>query len=126
MSLEISSSSDDASCAGSCEGYPPTPTGSEVDLLEYYQDAACWLYAGNCTGTDGKWRSNYWRQMFDSVLGAGEYYRALVEKDPLREIVLMRYGAFLSGQAAREHYEEQQNNERAYCEKKPTSKRHVS
>jgi hypothetical protein len=124
MSLEVSSSSDDASCA-SC-GYPPTPTGSDVDQLEYYERIADWLYTGNCTGTVGKWRSNYWRQMLDSVPGAGEYYRALVEKDPLRELVAMRYGAYLAGQAAREHYAEQQKNERAYCEKKQKSKRHGS
>jgi len=121
----MSSVSSDGACAD-CDGYPPTPTGNEVDLLEYYQDAARWLYLGNCTGTVGKWRSNYWRQMFDSVPGAGEYYRALVEKDPLREIVLMRYGAFLAGQAAREHYEEQQKNESVYYVKKQTSKRHGS
>jgi hypothetical protein len=40
--------------------------------------------------------------------------------------VLMRYGAFLAGQAAREHYEEQQRNESAYQGKKQKSKRHGS
>jgi hypothetical protein len=120
MSLGVSSSSDDASCAGSvCEGYPPTPVGSEVDLLEYYENIAHWLYAGNCTGTIGIWKSNYWKQMMDSVPGAGEYYRALVQRHPMRDVVLMRYGAFLSGQAAREHNEKQNaENERSKKNKK--------
>ena len=112
MSLEVSSS-DGASCAGSvCEGYPATPTGSEVDLLEHYEQVARWLYIGNCTGHIGKWRTHYWRQMFDGVPGAGEYYRALVQKHPLRELVIMRYGAFLAGQAAREHYEKKAKGKR--------------
>ena len=112
-----------SSCA-SCDGYPPTPTGSEVDTLEYYEQVACWLYTGNCTGTVGRWQSDCWRRTFDSVPGAGEYYRALVEKDPLRELVAMRYGAYLAGQAARAHYEEQQKSEGAYHQKKQKSKRY--
>ncbi len=84
---------------------PPTPGESEVDLLEYYQDVALRLYVGNCTGYIGIKRSNYWRAMLDTCPGAGEFYRALVLKHPLHEVVLMRYGAFLAGRAAREHYE---------------------
>ena len=114
-----------SSCA-SCDGYPPTPTGSNVDQLEYYERVADWLYAGNCTGTVGKWRSNYWRQMLDSVPGAGEYHLALMDKHPLRDLVLLRYGAFLAGQAARGHYEAQQKREGAYQQKKQKSKRHGS
>ncbi len=43
--------------------------------------------------------------MLDTCPDAGEYYRALVLQHPLHEIVLMRYGAFLAGRAAREHNE---------------------
>jgi hypothetical protein len=114
-----------SSCA-SCDGYPPTPTGSDADQLEYCERVAEWLYAGNCTGTVGKWRSNYWRQMLDSVPGAWEYHLTLLDKHPLRDLVLMRYGAFLAGQAAREHYAEQQQSEAAYHQKKQKSKRHGS
>ena len=85
--------------------YYPTPRGSEADTLEYYNDIALWLYIGNCTGQVGKWRSIYWRQQLDTIPGAGEYYRALVRDHPLRDVALMRYGAFLAGQAAREHAE---------------------
>jgi hypothetical protein len=94
------------SCASSvCEGYPATPCGSEVDRLEYFQDVALRLYVGNCTGHVGIKYSNYWKAVLDTCPGAGEYYRALVLKHPLHEVVLMRYGAFLAGRAAREHYE---------------------
>ncbi len=121
----MSSVSSRASCAD-CEGYPPTPTGSDVDQLEYYERVARWLYIGNCTGTVGKWRSNYWRQILNDAPGAWEYHLTLLDKHPLRDVVLMRYGAFLAGQAAREHYEEQQQNESAYQGKKQKSKRHGS
>jgi hypothetical protein len=104
----------------------PTPRGSEVDALEYHNNVALWLYVGNCTGKVGRWRSHYWRQQLDTIPGAGEYYRALVQDHPLRDVVLMRYGAFLAGQAAREHTEEQQKNEGAYHQKKQKSKRHGS
>ncbi len=93
------------SCESSVCGYPPTPGPSEVDLLEYYQNMALRLYVGNCTGRVGIKSSNQWKAMFDTCPGAGEYYRALVEKHPLREVVLMRYGAFLARRAARECYE---------------------
>ncbi len=105
------------------EGYS-TPRGSDVDTLEYYNDLAWWLYLGNCTGRVGRRRSDYWRQQLDTIPGAGEYYRALVQDDPFRDIVLLRYGAFLAGQAAREHYEERQKDADAYNEKKQKSKRH--
>jgi hypothetical protein len=61
--------------------------------------------------------------MLDSVPGAGEYHLTLLDKHPLRDLVLMRYGAFLAGQAAREHYAEQQS-EAGYHQKKQKSKRH--
>ena len=83
----------------------PTPRGSEVDTLEYHCDVALWLCMGNGTGKVKKWRSNYWRQQLATIPGAGEYYRALVQDHPLHDVVLMRYGAFLAGQAAREHAE---------------------
>ena len=117
------------SSRGSCadfDGYPPTPTGSDVDRLEYYRRVADWLYIGNCTGTVGRWRSNYWRQILQNAPGAWEYHLTLLDKHPLRDVVLVRYGAFLAGQAAREHYEEQQRNEGAYQQKKLKSKRHGS
>ena len=34
-----------------CDGYPPTPAGSDMDQLEYYERVADWLYVGNCTGS---------------------------------------------------------------------------
>ena len=111
MSLEVSWGG--SSCAGSvCEGYPATPTGSEVDLLEHYEQVTQWLYIGNCTGHSGKWRTRYWRQKYDSGAGAGEYYRDNVQKQPMRELVIMRYGAFLAGQAEREHYEKKAKGKR--------------
>jgi hypothetical protein len=79
-----------------------TPRGSEVEQLQWYSNVAIWLYVGNCTGNVGQTRSNYWRQRLDAIPGAGEYYRALVQDHPLRDLVLMRHGAFLAGQAARE------------------------
>ena len=82
-----------------------TPRGSEVDTLEYYNDVALWLYIGNCTGRIGKWCSYCWQQQLGTIPGAGEYYRALVRDHPLHDVALMRYGAFLAGQAAREHAE---------------------
>jgi hypothetical protein len=103
-----------------------TPRGSEVDTLEYYNDVALWLYIGNCTGRIGRWRSYCWQQRLDTIPGAGEYYRALVQDHPLHDVALMRYGAFLAGQAAREYNEERQQNEGAYREKKQKSKRHGS
>ncbi len=96
MSIEVQT--DESECY-------PTPRGSEVDTLDYYSDVALWLYVGNSTGRIGKWPSYYWRQQLDTIPGAGEYYRALVQDHPLRDVVLMRYGAFLAGQAAREHAE---------------------
>jgi hypothetical protein len=95
-----------ASCESSvCEGYRSTPGPSEIDLLEYYQDMALKLYVGNCTGRVGIASSIHWRAMFDTCPGAGEFYRDLVLRHPLRELVVMRYGAFLAGQAARGHRE---------------------
>ena len=82
-----------------------TPRGSEVEELAFHSQIALWLYVGNCTGSIGKWRSNYWQQRLHTIPGAGEYYRALVQDHPLRDMVLLRYGAFLAGQAAREHAE---------------------
>ncbi len=79
-----------------------TPRGSEVEELQWYSNIAVWLYAGGCTGSIGRWRSDYWRQRLDAIPGAGEYYRALVQDHPLRDLVLLRYGAFLAGRAARE------------------------
>ena len=55
--------------------------------------------------------------MLNNAPGAGKYYLTLLDKHPLRDSVLMRYGAFLAGQAARERYEEQQRNEGAYKQK---------
>ena len=89
------------------EDYCDTPRGSEVDVLEFYNNIAVWLYVGNCIGRVGKRRSYYWRQQLDTIPGAGEYYRALVQDHPLRDVVLMRYGAFLAVQAAREHAEKE-------------------
>jgi hypothetical protein len=102
----MSASCDGASCSSSaCELYPPTPCESEIDLLEYYQEVATWLYIGNCTGFVGKVRGNYWRAMLCTCRGASEFYQDLVRQHPLRELVEMRYGAYLAGRAAREHYE---------------------
>jgi hypothetical protein len=117
MSMEVQT--------GGSECYP-TPRGSEVDTLEYYNDVALWLYIGKCTGRIGRWRGYCWQLRLENIPGAGEYYRALVQDHPLRDVVLMRYGAFLAGQAAREHAEEQQKNEGAYHQKKQKSKRHGS
>ncbi len=79
-----------------------TPRGSEVEKLQWYSNIAMWLYVGGCMGSIGRWRSDYWRKRLDAIPGAGEYYRALVQDHPLRDLVLLRYGAFLAGQAARE------------------------
>jgi hypothetical protein len=110
MSASCEQVADDGSTVASsnsprCGGYPPTPGESELDLLEYYEDVARRLYVGNCTGHVGIRSSNHWRAMLDTCPGAGEYYRDLVLRHPLHEVVLMRYGAFLAGRAAREHYE---------------------
>jgi hypothetical protein len=95
-----------SSCgSSSCDCYPPTPCATEIDTLEFYEDVARRLYVGNCTGTVGIRASNHWKAVLDTCPGAGEYYRDLVQKHPLHEVVLMRYGAFLAGRAAREHYE---------------------
>ena len=83
------------------EDYCDTPRCSEVDVLEFHNNIAMWLYVGNCIGRVGKRRSCYWRQQLDTIPGAGEYYRALVQDHPLRDVVLLRYGAF----SAREHAE---------------------
>jgi hypothetical protein len=100
------SAADGASCASSlCEGYPPTPGDSELEQLENYGDVARQFYVGNCTGHVGIKASNHWKAMLGTCPGAGEYYRALVLKHSLHEVVLMMYGAFLAGRTAREHYE---------------------
>ena len=70
-------------------GLSSNAKGSELDKLEYYENVACWLCVRNCTVQIGIWRSIYWKQMMDSVPGAGECYRALDQKHPLHEIVLM-------------------------------------
>ncbi len=106
--------------------YPDTPEGSEVDVLEYANETAERLFYLAFTGQIADRPYVRWARWLDSIPGAGEYYRALVQDHPLHEVALMRYGAFLAGQAAREHTEEQQKNEGAYHQKKQKSKRHGS
>ena len=79
-----------------------TPRGSEAEELQWYSNIAAWLYVGVCTGSITRQRSDYWRQRLDAIPGAGEYYRMLAQEHCLRDVVLLRYGAFLAGQAARE------------------------
>ena len=95
------------------EYFPPTPCESEVDTFEWYRDVALRVYIGRCTGQMGKKKCMYWLYMLGTCPRAMEFFQALLLEHPLRDVEVMRYGAFLAGKATRE-FNEKNKKGKAY------------
>ena len=60
-----------------------TPLGSEADELDYWLNAADWLYEMAWRGRIKEKHYVKWAKRLDQIPGAGEYYRELCAMPPL-------------------------------------------